>query len=493
MSVVADLLFYLAIALCCAGVLLNLKYVLTLPGRVPRDARWAGFVWLIMLFGLGSWGRAYSDKGVTTVTDVDSSALIQVVSIAIAGMTMLLMARRSFDSRNFHAPFVLLLIFALVGVLSAPISAFAALSLFKASSVVVAVLLAVMAVHPLTKTQNPNLLFNTVYIYFALISFLAMIGGVLHPHATRMVSTGVFGFMLKGWPALNPNSLSYVGAVVLVVSLHRIFAERHFRRRLLYVGVGSTGAIALVLSQGRTSLASAFIAILFMAYFIKAMRPFRYVILGSSALLVLLFIVTGSVGGWIDGIGEYLRRGVDDQQLETLSGRTEAWAESWNLFLSSPMLGYGFYATGKTLLAPHNAYFAVLLNGGLLGFLPWLLGVLGGFWAIFTRFLRRSWREYSTQNSYFMEMVAVMIVQFFRTVTSQDITIHSYSMLIFLSVLIYIYARERIHRDPAADVSGAQDLGLATVTNGRTTREPRILRERRAGNTARPERRGGRE
>jgi hypothetical protein len=41
MSALADLLLYTAIALFCAGVLLNIEYVLTLPGRVPRDARGA--------------------------------------------------------------------------------------------------------------------------------------------------------------------------------------------------------------------------------------------------------------------------------------------------------------------------------------------------------------------------------------------------------------------------------------------------------------------
>jgi O-antigen ligase len=374
------------------------------------------------------------------------------------------------------------LTFGVVGVLSAPISAFAALSLFKASSIVVAVMLSVMATAPLIKTRSPTLLFNAVYIYFSLIAFLAMIGGILHPNVTRMVSTGVFGFMLKGWPALNPNSLSYVGAVVLVVSLHRLFAEKHLRRKLLYIGVGATGAVALILSQGRTSLASAFIAIVLMAYFIKEMRPFRYVILAFSVLMLLLFIVTGSAGGWFEGVGEYLRRGADDQQLETLSGRTEAWAESWNLFLASPLLGYGFYATGKVLLAPHNAYFAVLLNVGLLGFLPWVLGVLGGFWAIFARFLRRSWRTYSVQNSCYMELVAVMIVQFFRTITSQDITIHSYSMLIFMSVLIYVYARERIECEPVVAGAASGDEGTLTSERGvNAVPQSRILRPRRTG------------
>ncbi|MCW9057759.1 MAG: O-antigen ligase family protein [Gammaproteobacteria bacterium] len=480
MSALADLLFYFAIALCCLGVALNLKYVLTLPGRVPRDARWAAMVWLVMLFGLGNWlGRS---SGTAGAVSIDASSMLQIASIAIAGLIMLLMASRSFDIRNLRFPFIMLLMFSTVGVLTSPVSVYPALFLFKAASVIVAVVLAVMATKPLINAKYPELLFNLVYVYFALLSFLAMLGGLLAPDATHMASAGVFGFMLRGWPDLGPNTLSYVGAVVFVISLRRMLSVQQLRRKMLYLGLGSAGAITLVLSQGRTSIISALIAVLFMAFFVREMRPFRYAIVGTSAFFLALFTLTGSVGDWIDGFSEYMRRGVDDQQLETMSGRIGAWSTSWNLFLKSPILGHGFYATGKSILAPHNAYLTVLLNGGILGFMPWLLGVVVGFWVIFSRFLRRSWRQYSAQNAYYMEILAVMIVQFFRTITGQDITIHSYSMLLFLSVLVYIYARERAGMNRA--VTGRADLvtpSVAMECDDGAPGKARILRPKRDG------------
>jgi O-antigen ligase len=440
MDAIAELLFYIAIASFCAGVSLNLRYVVALPGRIARNTRWYATVWLVMLAGLATWfGRS---ERTTDVTSLDTSAIMQVGSIVIAGLSMLHLAGRSFDSRNLHLPFVLLLIFAVVGLLTAPLAAYPALAMFKAASVVVAVVLAVMAIKPLIVARDPGLLFNVVYIYFAFIAFLAVVGGLLEPEVARQANKGVFGFMLKGWPSLNSNTLSYVTGVVFVISLRRVFSVERFRQRLLYIGVGSVGAIGLVLAQGRTSLLSSFLAVIFMAFFVKEMRPFRHVALGLAVLLVIAFVLTGSVGDWVDNLEEYMRRGVDDESLSTLSGRTHAWSVSWDLFLESPFIGYGFYASGKALLAPHNAYFTVLLNGGLLGFLPWVAGIIGGLWAISRRVFERSWREPTGQNSLYIEVLAVMIVQFLRTVTGQDLTIHSYSMLMFLSGLVYVYARE---------------------------------------------------
>ena len=116
----------------------------------------------------------------------------------------------------------LLFLFGVTGFITAPISEVPMLSAFKAASVIVAVLLAVMAIKPLSEVKSPALLYDATFIYFAVISFLAVVGGVLIPEITHRPNKGVFGYMLEGWPSLNSNSLSYVSAVVLVISLRRM-------------------------------------------------------------------------------------------------------------------------------------------------------------------------------------------------------------------------------------------------------------------------------
>ena len=440
MAAVANLLFYIALALITFGALVNIRRLAVLPFSINKKARWASFTYFIMLFGLAQWlGR---EGGIEGTASVDASATLQIVSILIAAFVLVSHVGKTFKVSNFKFPFILLFLFALMGVLTSPVSDVPALSLFKASSLLIAVIITVMAVKSLEDSKNPELLFNTVYVYFCIIAILAIIGGILYPEMTHMQNEGVFGFMLFGWPRLNPNSLSYIAAVVFVVSLRRIYIQQAMNSRLLYIALCGVGFTVLILAQGRTSIFSSTLAVLFMSFFIKEMRSLRWVIAAFSIVLMLLFFVSGSVGDWTNTVADYLQRGVTDEDLSTMSGRTHAWDISWRLFLESPVTGYGFYAAGKTLLAPHNAYFTILLNGGLLGFIPWVMAILGGMYYITRHLKDYNWRKQSEQNNTYKELIAVMIVQFVRTITGQDLTIHSYSMLAFLSVLVYVIVRE---------------------------------------------------
>lgn len=442
MNSIANAFYYVSMALFILGATLNIKYLITLPFSIPDGSRWAAYVWLIMLVGLGQWlGR---DLSITGAATIDSSAKVQVASVIIAAFVALMMMGKAFQMSNFKLPFTMLFLFSLLGVITAPISDVPMLSVFKAGSLAVAVFLAVMIVKTLADYRRPDLVFNIVYIYFVFLSFLAVIGGAFMPALTHRPNDGVFGYMLEGFPSLNSNSLSYVAAVAFVVSVRRLFMKVSLNRRVLYLGACSVGFVTLVMAQGRTSLISSTLAILFMSFYIKDMRPLRMVMVVLIFSVLAYSIVTGSVGNWVDSLQQYMQRGVTDEQIGTLSGRTDAWAYSWQLFLNSPISGYGFYAAGKTLLAPHNAYFTILLNGGIIGFIPWLIGVWAGMWLIVKSQLYGELKSNTEDNNFHKEIIAVLIVQFIRTITGQDLTIHSYSMLIFLSAIIYVLARRNI-------------------------------------------------
>lgn len=444
MASIANILCYAAIACFALGLLLNSKYLFSLWSSIPRRARWPVVAWFIMLIGLGQWfSRSSSVSGLSSV---DTTAYLQIASILISAFIMLLVYRRSLRINNFRLPLLSLFIFGLAGFLTSPVSDVPTLSAFKAMSLIVAVLLAVMAVKPLQDAKTPRLLSDTIFVYFVFIAFLAVLGSVLMPEITHRFNKGVFGFMLEGWPSLNSNSLSYVAAVVFVISFRRMFCSQGLQRRYLYFGICAIGGVTLLLAQGRTSIISSFLAIIFMSVYIREMRSVIYVMFMCMTVVLSAALVTGSIGDWTDSIMLYMQRGVTVEEIGTLSGRTKAWDLSWKLFLESPITGYGFYAAGKTLVSPHNAYFTILLNGGLFGFIPWATGVLGGMFVILRHIINRYWNCRNAENNYYKEIIAVMIVQFMRTITGQDLTIHSYSMLVFLSALVYVIARENIQK-----------------------------------------------
>lgn len=440
MGEITDLLMLGAIALFGIGVIFNAKYLLLLPVSMPKNTRWVGVIWMVLLVGLGQWmGRSSS---ITGVASVDTSAYIQIVSILLGIGAIFIYKGRNWQQNNFIFPFVGLFWFGLVGLITSPVSDVPALSVFKSVSVVVAVIIAVIAVKPLGKNNKPTILFDVVYIYFVFISFMACIGGVFFPEQTHRLSDGSIGYLLEGWPPLNSNSLSYVAAVAFVSSVRRIFISQKINRRLLYIGCCSVGVVTLFMAQGRTSLISSVLAILFLSYSVKEMRFMRFSLTISIIAAFIAVLLMGTVGDWFGSVSEYMQRGHTTEQLSSLSGRTGAWELSWNLFLESPIVGYGFYAAGKTLIAPHNAYFTVLLNGGLLGFMPWIISIIGGMFIICKQLKFKTWSGASDANNYYKEIVAILIVQFTRTVTGQDLTIHSYSLLFFLAALVYYAARK---------------------------------------------------
>jgi O-antigen ligase len=77
------------------------------------------------------------------------------------------------------------------------------------------------------------------------------------------------------------------------------------------------------------------------------------------------------------------------------TGRTEIWAETFDLFTKSPLLGIGFRETEQFLaggVPAHNAYLEILADMGLLGFIVYavlLVGSLAGAWGIEDRRTRR--------------------------------------------------------------------------------------------------------
>ena len=191
--------------------------------------------WFILFAGLGVWfGRT---QNAVDVFSIDTSAMIQVVSIFLALTLAAIFLMRSFKSTNFSGSLLFMFIYAVIGVAFSPLSEIVTLSAFKAFSLIVAVLIAVCALSILRKTQTPNLLLDVTYFYFTFILLTTVIGGMFFPEYTHRANKGVLGFMLVGWPHLNSNSLSFVAAVVMIVGLRRFFEPDYRKHRFLFFGL----------------------------------------------------------------------------------------------------------------------------------------------------------------------------------------------------------------------------------------------------------------
>jgi O-antigen ligase len=65
-----------------------------------------------------------------------------------------------------------------------------------------------------------------------------------------------------------------------------------------------------------------------------------------------------------------------------VTGRADAWAETWDLFVAHPWVGVGYRQHEQYLLSEtsaHNGYLATMAEMGVIGLISYLVFILGGF------------------------------------------------------------------------------------------------------------------
>jgi O-antigen ligase len=156
-----------------------------------------------------------------------------------------------------------------------------------------------------------------------------------------------------------------------LIALARLWEGK--KRSLLLWGLLPVSLFALVLSQARTAVL-AFLAGVFMLLW---MKPGSKILRWTGALFGLVML---GLTGFYGAFWEYLTRGQSFDP--TLTGRTTTWQEAWNLFLDSPLVGFGFqadrifpYSLGEAQHA-HNAIFQALIQAGLLGTVPFVAALV---------------------------------------------------------------------------------------------------------------------
>lgn len=126
------------------------------------------------------------------------------------------------------------------------------------------------------------------------------------------------------------------------------------------------------------------------------------------------------------------------KSLVTLSGRTDGiWKDSWNLFLSEPLIGRGFQADRYFLGGQHahNTVLHALVQTGLIGT---LLFIAAFCWAIYMllRLLKNPVISHS-QKIFLVEIAAVMIFLLVRGIT-ESLAFYSADWLFMAPLIAYI-------------------------------------------------------
>jgi len=136
----------------------------------------------------------------------------------------------------------------------------------------------------------------------------------------------------------------------------------------------------LYLSNSRAALAMAATCTLiyFILFCTLHVRSFVFLLLGSFCLIMVVldpgFLVAEKSLG---GVAQYLSRGQTIDQVRAVSGREEMWSAVWEEYLTSPVLGHGYFVTsgdGSIYVwgsfanhDAHNIILQTLASTGLIG------------------------------------------------------------------------------------------------------------------------------
>lgn len=259
-------------------------------------------------------------------------------------------------------------------------------------------------------------------------------------------SGGQTVFQAFGGRLIDPNLLSSIAGMLLVVAVNRLV---NYKRAVFYkvFHVLSVGVLLVTLYRtfGRGAILGTLMGVLFVVLSKRQARVIRTVSL--SAMLLPLILFMGSFP--FENILEWVSKGDSMDSMISATGRIPVWRDIlFYLFPESPLIGFGFQTmgpdgiifyspSGLAITMAHNSFIQTLVGMGLVGLLCLLLSLLFLFKAIFHSLSDRAGERYF----YFVEVISVMIVILFDSITDYGIAGLNNPVMLAFIVLMFVVAK----------------------------------------------------
>lgn len=439
------------ITLSMVGVFI-FSYIKVIFGKIKEYFRVNKILfvaWSVMFVGIAVFSQQVGQ--VTNVAAIDSSSRNQLLAMFLAGVLSILLCNKYYAyNKAFSLPLILLFLYGLSGILTSIFSPTPMLSAYKATLVIVDVLLAASAIKILDGKADMRLyLANIVYGILAVFLIGSLIGIFIRPHDALLPSGGAIGVILFGtFPVLNANELGFLAAVLAIVSFTRSLKFKgRVKNRPLWLAIMTLALVVVFLAQSRTAIVSFVFAAGFILWFAPGYRKYTVI---PIVLLFFSIIFVASVGdvtelSVVSSGAEYLQRGQEESGLRSIKGRANAWTGiGLEMFFDNPLIGHGFDAGVRYGGAEygikthmHNSYFQVLANSGLLGFIPWFIFIIMVSVYITKNFRRNLKNSVDIASNAHIEVMAVLLVILLRSITGSVMVNHSWAGMLLLALFVY--------------------------------------------------------
>lgn len=253
--------------------------------------------------------------------------------------------------------------------------------------------------------------------------------------------SGVLGFSINGvLPGISGNGVGQLGAILATVAFVRMVVKP--RSAIVFAPVLVFSLVTAVLTQSRSPLLAFLVAAVVV---LIANRRFGFMAFLAALSGVVLLSPIG------DTAYEFLKRGQNEGELASLTGRVDYWGSSIQAVSESWLSGYGAYAGGRYVLSSslgvgdvstvHSAYVEVLLDTGVVG-LALLVAGLVGTWFLLVR-LRSQVVGDPVGRLLWLESVGILTLLTVRSFFSVSTFVWSFQILTFGLVLILVTVARR--------------------------------------------------
>ena len=412
---------------------------------ITKEQKGLLLVWVLFFYGTLNFRKIASESLVV-------SNIPQLVAISLVAFCtfILFLLRVRAGSFRVNLKSILLLIYGIFGIASAAYSPYPSFSAYKASVIILAVWLCIISSSYKPHYDLARKFIGLCFFLWTTCVFSVILGAVISPELAFIYRPGMMFSMLSGWliPA-NSNGVAMWAGVLALVGFNSFLTADSTLNKPASLSFFFVNLIVLVVAQSRTCFVGFWVGLLILLASYR--RGMIYFAISFMVGLPLIFGYGFMKIG--EDLGAYIKRGQSEQQLKGGSGRLNAWKYSMGRFKESPAMGYGFAAgtrfgavlPGSTGSHLHNSYLEVLLNSGLIGFLPWISCLILTSKDIFKRLIfRPRWFTPELRN-FHAGIAALWIFLLLRTTTGTLLVDFDPSFVLYLAIILY---SETIRRPP---------------------------------------------
>ncbi len=428
-----------------------LQRILAQPGFV---------VTLIVLAGIMFAPSQMADvSGIKSgsVSLFSSGKTIRLITVLFAGFVAMFFASRS-SSRTMTAMIsgnnLLLTLYALLATFTVIFSHLMALTLFKSFELFVASLVAALIITTRAKEDPVIFYLKGLFWIYVLSTITALTETILvgpSHHKQLVGETPLLTTMMQStFPPMVGNALGYLGALVGLFGIYLFDASdiKGKKRKIIAFAIFVCGSIVLFLSYTRSILVFFGVCMTFYFFINK-----KYLRVGIIVFTVVAALLTPPVQ---EKIYKHMQRGMSDQQISSLSGRTDFWTDIFSRDPLTLLVGKGFGTgtrlqdSGETFIAAnaHNSIAEIMGNSGLLGLAVWLILIVRiGFQMLK---IRRKLMMVRIREAIIFHrfMMAVYGLSVLRTFMNSSFVYVDYFLFLLIGMAVYAetYSRRPLNR-----------------------------------------------